>query len=298
MSPVRENTIFVDFGVLSARPSLDSVKKFVEKSMGLDPAWFKCLQLHNTRNGVLIEFADLATAKKTAADHNMKHTIRSGEKKFRIPVYVDDNAVHVRVHDLPPGMPNQDIADGMAEFGEVLTIMDEVWKNFFAGIPSGVRVLRMKLSKPVPSYVSIKGQLSLATHPGQTPTCRRCGQKSHPEKTCSAAKAAKKTNTNNKQTTNANTIVSKSTTTVSALASKVTTDDDGFSTVGKKGKTIKRQLSAESKTTPKEKRLQINLDTDTEMDEETLKQINEKDSAKLNGANFFKWCEIKYINDV
>ncbi|XP_039452386.1 uncharacterized protein LOC120431315 [Culex pipiens pallens] len=206
--------------------------------MGLNPAGFKCLQLHNTRNGILIEMADLATATKVAADNHMKHVLRSGEKNFLIPVYVDDNAVDVRVHDLPPGMPNDDIADGMAQYGEVLTITDDVWKNFFPGIPNGVRVLRMKLSKQVPSYVSIKGQLSLATHAGQIPTCRRCGQKSHPEKTCSSAKAKTKTvianQKNDKPTTTNTTIVPAATTTVSNPISKVT-DDDGRNEVTTQG---------------------------------------------------------------
>ena len=210
----RKNTIFVDFGVLPARPTLDSIKNFVEKSMGLNPAGFKCLQLHNTRNGILIEMADLATATSITATNHLKHTIRSGEKNFRIPVYVDDNAVDVRVHDLPPGMPNDDIANGMAQYGEVLTVTNDVWKNFFPGIPNGVRVLRMKLSKPVPSYVSIKGLLSLATHSGQISTCRRCGQKTHPKKTCSAAKAGKKTTeTKTTKPTSTTTIVPDPTTT-------------------------------------------------------------------------------------
>ncbi|XP_039436571.1 uncharacterized protein LOC120418310 [Culex pipiens pallens] len=299
MSSNRKNTIFVDFGVLPARPPLDSVKAFVEKSMGLEPAGIKCLQLHNTRNGVLIEMADPATATKAAADNNLKHTIRSGEKCFRIPIYVDDNAVDVRVHDLPPGMPNNEIADGMAQYGEVLTITDDVWKNFFPGIPNGVRVLRMKLSKPVPSYVSIKGQLSLATHAGQTPTCRRCGQKSHPEKTCSSVKPKKKTAivNNKKQDKPATTpiVPAATTTTVPDPISKVT-DDDGFRTVEKKGKSIKRQLSIDSKTTPQDKRTQINFDSETEMDEQTLRQISKEDSAKLRTDNFMKWCEFMYMN--
>ncbi|EDS39932.1 conserved hypothetical protein [Culex quinquefasciatus] len=87
----------------------------------------------------------------------------------------------------------------------------------------------MKLAKQVPSYVSIKGQLSLATHAGQIPTCRRCGQKSHPEKTCSSAKTKKKTanaNQKNDKPTTTITIVPAATTittTVSDPISKVMT---------------------------------------------------------------------------
>uniref|UniRef100_A0A8D8I4T4 (northern house mosquito) hypothetical protein n=1 Tax=Culex pipiens TaxID=7175 RepID=A0A8D8I4T4_CULPI len=171
------------------------------------------------------------------------------------------------------------------------------WRS--TGIPNGVRVLRMKLTKPVPSYVSIKGLISLAAH-FWISTCRRCEQRNHPDKTCSAAKAGK-TNVNCEMTTckqtTTNTIVPDPTTTTEAdLVSEVDTIDDGFSTVGKRGKTIKRQLSAESKITPQEKKCHINYGTDSEMDEEMLLQIGAEDSAKLKTDNFMKWCELKYMS--
>ncbi|EDS34764.1 translation elongation factor EF-1 alpha/Tu [Culex quinquefasciatus] len=186
MSAVRKNTLVVDFSVLPERPKLDQVQRFVKTVLGLDSRDFRSIQLHNIRHCVLIEMADPAAAIKTANDHHLKHVFRVNlVTKIAIPVYVDDNTVDVRVHDLPPDMPNNLIAEAMREYGEVLTVRDEVWKNFFTGVPNGVRVLKMKLSKPVPSYVTISKHCSLATHPEQIATCRRCGLKRHVGKSCS-----------------------------------------------------------------------------------------------------------------
>lgn len=267
MSARRETTLVVDFSVLSERPKLDIVQRFVEKGLGLGLTDYTSIQLHNIRHCVLIEMMDPASAIKTAQDHHLKHAIRlNPTKKIAIPVYVDDNTVDVRVHDLPPDMPNNKIAEAMLQYGEVLTIRDEVWKNFFSGVPNGVRVLKMKLSKPVPSFVTICDQGSLATHPGQILTCRRCGLKRHLAKTCS--EAAKKNTTTNKKKEPQQQIQPAPCglpilpiVVESQVVAPHTEDNgnDGFTTVVKKNKP-KRQLSKEGESA--EKRTCLDEDDD------------------------------------
>lgn len=190
MSAVRDRTLVVDFGVLPERPKLDIVERLVKK-LGLIPTDLRCIQLNNVRHCLLIEMADPATAAaETAKQHHLKHAFRINETtKIAIPVYVDDNTVDVRVHDLPPYMPNLKIAEAMLKYGEVITIRDEVWKNFFVGVPNGVRVLKMRLTKLVPSCITLCEHTTLATYTGQLITCRRCHLKRHPTK--SWAEAAK-----------------------------------------------------------------------------------------------------------
>lgn len=102
MSAVRDRTVVADFSVLPERPKLDIVQRFVEKSLGLRPTDFRSIQLHNIRHSVLIEMADPTAAIKTATAHHLKHAFRiNPTKKIAIPVYVDDDTVDVRIHDLP-----------------------------------------------------------------------------------------------------------------------------------------------------------------------------------------------------
>ncbi|EDS44504.1 conserved hypothetical protein [Culex quinquefasciatus] len=90
------------------------------------------------------------------------NAVQCPTKKIAIPIYVDDDIVDFRIHDLPPDMSNMQIAEAMLQYGEVLTIRDEVWRDIFAGLPNGVRVIKMKLTKPVLSFVTICG-LQVAT---------------------------------------------------------------------------------------------------------------------------------------
>lgn len=277
MSAVRKNTLVVDFSVLPERPKLDHVQRFVKKVLGLDSRDFRSIQLHNIRHCVLIEMADPAAAIKTANDHHLKHVFRVNlVTKIAIPVYVDDNTVDVRVHDLPPDMPNNLIAEAMREYGEVLTIRDEVWKNFFTGVPNGVRVLKMKLSKPVPSYVTISKHCSLATHPEQIATCRRCGLKRHVGKSCS--EVAKKQQQTKPTIIQPIPFVSPLADPIVAESQIITpnideSDDEGFTTVGRRGKT-KRQLQEEEKKESDEKR--TCLDDDDKTTDSGNEQRNEE----------------------
>lgn len=161
----------------------NTVQWFVEKSMGLNFTGLRSIQLHNIHHCVLIEMTDPAAAVKTAAEHHLKHAFRiSPTKEIVILIYVD-----VRIHDLPPDMSNMQIAKAMLQYDDVLTIRDEVWRDIFPDLPNGVRVLKMKLSKPVRLYVTICSLSSLATHTGQIATCRLCGFQRHVSKSCSDA---------------------------------------------------------------------------------------------------------------
>ncbi|XP_038106388.1 uncharacterized protein LOC119766080 [Culex quinquefasciatus] len=285
MSAVRKNTLVVDFSVLPERPKLDMVQRFAEKSLGLNPTDLRSIQLHNIRHCVLIQMADPAAAVEVAVQHHLKHAFRiSPTKKIAIPVYVDDDIVDVRIHDLPPDMSNMQIAEAMLQYGEVLTIRDEVWRDIFAGVPNGVRVLKMKISKPVPSYVTICGLSSLATHTGQISTCRRCGFQRHVSKSCS--EVAKKQQPKPKPQKNPSPSgpvlpIADLAAVQSQVVVPHTHEDngnDGFITVVKKGKT-KRQL--EEKQAPEEKR--SCLDDDNDGKSPTLDNDQRNDNGHLIG---------------
>lgn len=263
MSAVRKNTLVVDFSVLPERPKLDMVQRFVEKSLGLNPHDLRSIQLHNIRHCVLIQMADSTAAIQTATKHHLKHAFRiNPTKKIAIPVYVDDDTVDVRIHDLPPDLDNIKIAEAMLHYGEVITIRDEVWRDVFAGLPNGVRVLKMRLVKPVPSFLTICDIRTMASHVGQVATCRRCGFERHVSKSCSeAAKKPQPKKTNQNPSAPVLPLADPTAVESQVIVPHTHEDNgkDGFTTVAKKGK-AKRQL--DEKKTPHEKRSCLDDDDD------------------------------------
>lgn len=65
------------------------------------------------------------TAQRYEKAHNIKRVFICNEKRFKIPVYVDSEAVTARVHDLPPSTLHASISEFMTQFGYVILIHSE-----------------------------------------------------------------------------------------------------------------------------------------------------------------------------
>lgn len=164
MANVRKNILVVDFGVLPARPEMSKVEKFLYENIKLKLNDVASIQLHSIRNCVLVELVSAEVALKYQNGNNLKHVIVHEGRGFKIPVYVDDAAVTVWIHDLSTDIPHIVVKNYMKErYGLVLSIGRERWKHYFSGNPNSVRLLRMHLSKPIPSYIEIENQLTTVT---------------------------------------------------------------------------------------------------------------------------------------
>lgn len=130
----------------------------------------------------------------SGTQHETQHS--TPEQKVLHSHFCGRRCHEVKVHDLPPQMPNHLIASHLQQYGDVLSIRDEVWKDFFPGIPNGVMVVRMKIVAPIPSFLEIEKETAYIKHNHQIKTCRHCSRKLHTGQKCNTAKM-KNTNTSN-----------------------------------------------------------------------------------------------------
>ncbi|EDS28418.1 conserved hypothetical protein [Culex quinquefasciatus] len=114
---------------------------------------------------IIIGFADSAVASSIID----KPLVYQGCK---IPIYLDNNATEVRVLDLPLGISNDDVVKVMSKYGEILTITNDRWINFFPGIPNGVRTLRMLLKQPTPKSITVNNAAATVTIIGKKSLCK------------------------------------------------------------------------------------------------------------------------------
>lgn len=192
MSVMRRNCIVLDTSVLPKRPSIGDIKQFLDCELKVDMTLVKSVQTHNVKNVVYMSMHNEEEAVRIASNHHLKHHMECGGKRFHIPlpIYIDSSAVDVRLHDLPEEIENVTIIDNMKQYGEVISIRNDVWRSYFPGLSNGVRVLRMKLSKPIPSYITICQETTYVSYFSQIRTCRNCGGKEHPKLRCSEAAAS------------------------------------------------------------------------------------------------------------
>lgn len=168
MASHRKNTLVVDFSVLPKRPILEQVEEFLRDIIKLDLADVKNIQLHNIKNCVFIEMNGAGVAPRLQQQHHLRHFFEYQGVRYFIPVYVDGPTTTVRIHDLPPQMCNKAISNHLQQCGKVISIQNEVWKNYFSGIPNGVRVVRMKVEKQIPSYIVVNNHGTYVSCPNKS----------------------------------------------------------------------------------------------------------------------------------
>lgn len=204
----QNNTVSVDFRGCPIRPSIQEVEKLLKCEMQLDFSQCVAIQMHHVRNCVLITFSGgREIAEEFVKRNNFRHVIVHNTIKYKIPVHVDDGAIEVRVCDLPIYLEQSDVRHQMKAYGEVISARFERWKNYFGGIYSGARIVRMHLQRPIPSYArfefktnnGLESFVSRISYPGQVSTCQHCGKEMHLNLTCIEAASRNSTPTPTEQ---------------------------------------------------------------------------------------------------
>lgn len=194
-----DSTFVVNFRVLPNRPKTGDISDFLTQKLGFDLSKLKHLQIIDSR--VFVGTDSPREAQDIVQEHNLKHEVQQDGKTFRIPLSMEDGAVEVRLHEIRPRINNQQVAQRMGEYGEVLSIREDVWRDHFPGIPNGVRLVRMKLQKPIPSYITVENERTLVTYKGQVATCKFCQRRVHYNMKCSEyARTLKSTSVNQRLT--------------------------------------------------------------------------------------------------
>lgn len=181
----------LDTSVLPKRPSIADIKQFLDCELKLDMSLVKSIQMHNVKHVIYLAMHSEETAANIALNQHLKHFMSCEGKRLTIPlpIYVDSCAVDVRLHDLPEEIENHTIINHMQQYGEVISIRNDVWRSYFPGLSNGVRIVRMKLTLPIPSYITVFEETTYVSYFSQTRTCRNCGTKEHPKLRCSDATA-------------------------------------------------------------------------------------------------------------
>lgn len=178
-----ERTFVINFRVIPAKVKYQDISDFIQHKLGFEFTQIRHLQITNGR--VFVGTDSPQIAEDVVQEHNMKHQLEHEGKAYTIPISMEDGSIEVRVHDIRPSVSNRQLALRMQEYGQIISIREELWKDFFPGVPNGVRVLRMKLRKSIPSYITVENFSTLVTYKGQVATCKHCNRNVHYTLKCS-----------------------------------------------------------------------------------------------------------------
>lgn len=85
----------------------------------------------------------------------------------------------------PPEVPERTLRVAPVTYGEIRSIHDETWsKAYRYTVANGIKVAMIKLSKHLPSHMTIAGNRILASYDGRTVTRYGCRDTGHMYQSC------------------------------------------------------------------------------------------------------------------
>ena len=95
----------------------------------------------------------------------------------RVPILPVDDSKLVRVSRLPFEVPEKDLRASLEGYGTILSYQLELDK--VDGLPTGTRLLRVKLSRAIPNRLFVSGFPCFLWYPGQPKQCHHCSSRDH-----------------------------------------------------------------------------------------------------------------------
>jgi hypothetical protein len=186
MANNRPNSFVIDLNNVTKKLNSQTVHLFVLEKLNLQPDEVIAFQINYQKKLVFIELRTNEQAIQVVNNYNLKCSINFENVDFFVKLLVVDGGDDVKLHDLPPQMTKSVILQKMREYGEILSFTEETWGEGYAfkNIANGVRIVRMKLKKSIPSYITIAGETTYVTYRNQTITCKWCGERLHYGKSC------------------------------------------------------------------------------------------------------------------
>jgi len=90
----------------------------------------------------------------------------------------------IKIYECPDEMPDTFVIGRLSAFGPVLSLHRDLLAD---NIRYGIHTAQRRLIQPIPSSLSIAGELVSIMYPGQPHTCCKCGREGHVATTCRKA---------------------------------------------------------------------------------------------------------------
>uniref|UniRef100_A0A0E4G8F4 Gag-like protein n=1 Tax=Anopheles gambiae TaxID=7165 RepID=A0A0E4G8F4_ANOGA len=186
MAAKQNATFRVDFSQIPKKPSRAEAIKFLINVLKLETDKLEKVQVLNMAPIISVEMKDPIHARQFVEAHDGKHGILCDGTEFNVPIKMEDNTQVVKILDVSANISNAEIKEILAAYGTPEEVLNTYWEapSPFAGIKDGNRSTNMKIEKPIPSFLTIKGEIIKILYRGQKATCQYCDQPVHYGVTC------------------------------------------------------------------------------------------------------------------
>lgn len=181
----RENTFRIDYSNIPRKPSGNELHEFLYTEIGLKEEDVLRLQCSRSLGCAFVKVRSLELAQQVVEQHDNMHEIEVDDKTYRLRFMMEDGSKEVKLYDLSESISEDKIIEFLKQFGEVLSIREQMWSDQARfKVSTGIRVVRMMVQKNIDSFVTIDGEVTAVSYYGQRQTCKHCLDTVHNGITC------------------------------------------------------------------------------------------------------------------
>lgn len=178
----RKNTIKCTFQREHQKPLAAEIHDWIKSTLKVNETDIDAIQLDGAKASVFIKFTDNVKYESFIKSHlgEQRFEHRDGTVSTVNIAEAELGYKIIRVLNLPLEVTNQTITSHLSKYGKVINIADDYWSGSYAyKVKNGIRIVKIELTKHVPSYIIIENTKALTLYEGQPKTCSNCHSADH-----------------------------------------------------------------------------------------------------------------------
>jgi len=173
MNITRRNTLRIFFSpVVNKIPSSVEMHLWIREQFKLDNEDVQSIEYDFIKKILYIKLSTAEICNRLLEEKNGEVPfIDTNNQLYKLTLELADPVyTSVKVHTVPSEMPNTDLAQELSKYGTIVSIREEQFnQTHFYTCRSGKKLVKIKLIKPIPSYITVKGHRLFVTYFQQPP---------------------------------------------------------------------------------------------------------------------------------
>lgn len=180
---MRTNTLSLEFVGMENKLSAYETHVFIQGKFQLQADEVISIGIYGNKIMLKVATADILENIFETWENKLEYT-DANNRLFQVKLSNESRKNIVKIHRIPIEIPENEIRRALSAYGAIEEIRNDSWKNLPYKCYNDVKIVKVEIQRPIPSYIRIMGKQYWTTYIGQPKTCRRCASTEHEAKDC------------------------------------------------------------------------------------------------------------------
>lgn len=180
---MRANTLSIEFVDYLVKIPAYTAHMFIKESLKLEEDEVVSIGIYGNKIMIKVSSIDLLESLFSKYEESLEYVDVDG-KSYNVKMTNESSKNIVKIHGIPIEIADLDIKKSLSHYGVIENVSNDTWKRLPYKCYNDIKIIKMEIHRPIPSYVRIAGKQYWVTYVGQVKTCRKCASTEHEAKDC------------------------------------------------------------------------------------------------------------------